>query len=119
MTMSDPLSNPLSDGLSVPPSALQSDPLLREDMLRARAVRRLKKQRDFRVHLLVYLLVNAFLVVIWAMSWPVGGAIFFWPIFPIVGWGIGVAVSGYDAYGRDTLTEDRIQREMNRLQRSG
>jgi hypothetical protein len=115
MTMSDPLSNPLSDPLL----SAQPDSLLREDMLRVRAVRRLKKQRDFRVHLLIYVLVNAFLVVIWAMSSPFGGAIFFWPIFPIVGWGIGVAVSGYDAYGRDTLTEDRIQREMNRLQRSG
>src|SRR5664279_6419847 len=33
------------------------------------------------------MLVNGFLVVIWAMT----GAGFFWPVFPIVGWGIGVA----------------------------
>jgi len=119
MTMSDPLSDPLSNPLSNPLSMPSPDPFVREDLLRARAVRRLKKQCDFRIHLLVYLMVNALLVAIWAMSWPFVGVIFFWPIFSIVGWGIGVAVSGYDAYGRDTLTEERIQREMRRLQQSG
>ena len=37
----------------------------REQELRDKAVRRLKKQRDFRSHLLVYVLVNTLLVVIW------------------------------------------------------
>jgi len=36
--------------------------------LRDRAMKQLKKRRDFRGHLLVYLLVNGFLVVIWALS---------------------------------------------------
>ena len=39
-----------------------------ETDLRARAVKRLKKQRDFRTHLLVYLLVNLFLVAVWALT---------------------------------------------------
>jgi hypothetical protein len=34
-----------------------------------------------------YLLVNALLIAIWAVT----GAGYFWPIFPLVGWGIGVA----------------------------
>ena len=84
------------------------------DFLRERAVRRLKKQADFRVHVLVYVLVNTFLVVIWVWT----GMAFFWPIFPIFGWGIGVGVNALDAYGPHTLTERRIQREMTRLQRS-
>lgn len=40
------------------------------DVLRDRAIKRLKKRRDFSAHLLVYVLVNAFLVVIWALTNP-------------------------------------------------
>ena len=64
-----------------------------DTVLRELAVKQLKKQADFRVHLMIYVLVNAFLTVIWAMT----GAGFFWPIFPIVGWGIGVAANAWDA----------------------
>jgi hypothetical protein len=42
------------------------------------AIARLKQKRDFGAHLLVYLLVNAFLIAIWAFT----GAGFFWPVFP-------------------------------------
>ena len=37
--------------------------------LRDLAIRRLKKRRDFHGHLLFYLLVNTFLVVIWAATY--------------------------------------------------
>ena len=57
---------------------------------------RLKRQRDFRGHLIFYLLVNTSLVVIWALT----SHGFFWPAFPMVGWGIGVAMNAWEAYGR-------------------
>jgi hypothetical protein len=60
------------------------------DPLRDRAVKQLKKRRDFMSHLLVYVLVNSFIVLIWAIT-NSGG--FFWPIFPMVGWGIGVVMN--------------------------
>src|SRR5690349_21352605 len=82
-----------------------------EDDARARAVERLRKRAEFHRHLLVYILVNAFIVAIWVMT-SEGG--FFWPIFPIAGWGIGLAMHALDAYGRPAVTEDRIQREMER-----
>ena len=47
-------------------------------------------------------MVNAFLVVIWAMT----GAPFFWPILVMAGWGIGVVANAYDAYGRDVPSEE-------------
>lgn len=81
------------------------------ESLRDLAVKRLRKQHDFKIHLLIYVLVNAFLVVIWSMS----GTGFFWPVFPIFGWGIGVAANAFDAYGRETPTESQITREMDRL----
>jgi 2TM domain len=88
-----------------------TDNATREQVLRDRAVKQLKKQRDFHGHLLVYLLVNAFLVAIWAIT----GHGFFWPVFPIVGWGIGVVMNAWDVYGRREISEEDIQREMERL----
>lgn len=85
----------------------------RQDVLRERAIKRLKKRRDFSGHLLVYVLVNAFFVVIWAMTNPDG---FFWPVFPIVGWGIGVALNAWDVYRNDEFDEEQVRREIERLQ---
>ena len=44
----------------------------RDDVVRDRAIKRLKKRRDFSTHLLVYVLVNAFIVAIWPLSNPGG-----------------------------------------------
>jgi 2TM domain-containing protein len=90
-----------------------ADDSTRETSLRDRAVKRLKKRRDFRAHLLVYTLVNAFLVLIWAMTSPDN---FFWPIFPMVGWGIGVVMNAWDVYVAQDFTEEEVHREMQRLQ---
>ena len=83
-------------------------------VLREQAIKRLKKRRDFHTHLLVYFLVNAFLVAIWALSDWHG---FFWPIFPIVGWGIGVVLNAWDVYHGEEFTEEQIQREISALRR--
>jgi hypothetical protein len=84
-----------------------------DEGLRRRAVQRLGKQADFRVHIVVYLAVQAMLVAIW---WATGAA-FFWPIFPILGWGIGLVAHALDAYGPDRITEARIQAEIDRLRK--
>lgn len=84
------------------------------DVLRERAIKRLKKRRDFVGHLLVYVMVNGIVVTIWAMTDLHG---FFWPIFPILIWGIGVVMNGWDVYRGDTFSEDQIQREIEQLQR--
>ncbi len=83
----------------------------REQMPRDRAMQQLKKRRDFRGHLLIYVLVNVFLVAIWAITNPHG---FFWPIFIIGGWGIGVVMNAWDVYWRREITEEDIQHEIER-----
>lgn len=87
---------------------LESDALLRE-----RALKRLKKRRDFFAHLLVYALVNGFIVVIWAVT----SRGFFWPIFPIVGWGIGVVMNAWDVWRGEEFSERAIAREVDRMKR--
>ena len=44
------------------------------------------KRVEFRIHLTVYCIVNAAL---WAIWWFTGHD-YPWPIWPLVGWGIGV-----------------------------
>jgi hypothetical protein len=84
-----------------------------EQVLRGQAVRRLKKRRDFYGHLVVYLLVNGFLIGIWVLTSPHA---FFWPAFVIGAWGIGLLMNAWDVFGRQEIDEDRIRQEMERLQ---
>jgi hypothetical protein len=85
-----------------------------DEQLRDQALERLKKKRDFRTHVFMYVLVNAMLVGIWAI---VSAGEFFWPVFPILGWGIGVAANAWDVYGRRPISEEQIRREAERLRR--
>ena len=80
------------------------------DTRREAAVKRVKARHDFRAHLVVYALVNTLLVVIWAAT----GAGYFWPIWPIAGWGIGLLLNGWEVYYRNPITEEEIQRELDR-----
>ena len=82
-----------------------------EDGLREQAITQLKKKRDFTTHLVIYVLVNSMLVGIWAVT----GGDFFWPIFPILGWGIGLGANAWDVYGRKPISEGEIEQEISRL----
>ena len=62
--------------------------------LRAQALKRLKDRRGLMAHALAYLSVNVLLVAIWVAT----GAGFFWPLFPIFGWGIGLAFHAWSVY---------------------
>ncbi|MEO8475826.1 MAG: 2TM domain-containing protein [Actinomycetota bacterium] len=84
-----------------------------DDELRELALTRLEHAQEFYANLLAYVLVNGTLVVIWWMSG--GGS--FWPIFPILGWGIGIAFHAWRTFRHDEPTETRIRRDMDRLRR--
>ena len=86
-----------------------------EEELRKQAISSLKKKENFKRSLAAYVIVNAFLIVIWAIS----DSDSFWPIWVIGGWGLGLAFQAYDAYGRrSTVSEAKVSEEMNRI-RSG
>ena len=78
------------------------------DEVREAAVKRVKARRDFKTHVVAYVLVNAMFVVIWAMS----GRGYFWPIWIIGGWGIGLAMNAWAVYFEKPISEDEIRREM-------
>lgn len=79
---------------------------------RERALESLEAKAGFRSHLSVYLLVMALLVGIWGVT-TFGG--FFWPIFPMMGWGLGVAIHGMSLRWDREPSEEEIAAEMARL----
>lgn len=80
--------------------------------LREQAIERLKQRRDLQTHVLTYVLVNAVLVGIWMV---IGPSSFFWPAFPLLGWGIGLVFHAWNYFYGSRVTEEEIQREMHRL----
>ena len=78
------------------------------DEAREAAVKRVKAKRDFKTHAVAYVLVNTMFVLIWALS----GRGYFWPIWIIAGWGIGLAMNAWAVYFEKPISEDEIRREM-------
>ena len=81
------------------------------DERRSAAIARIAERQDFRNHALIYGAVNIMLVVIWAAS----GAGYFWPIWAIGGWGIGLAAHAWRIYGQKPISEAEINEEMRRV----
>ncbi len=81
-----------------------------QDERRAAAIRRLKAKRGFEIHAAVFVAVNVLLVAVWAST----GRGYFWPIWPFLGWGIGVAFHGSSVYFRAPISEEDIRREMEK-----
>jgi len=78
---------------------------------REREARRILRRRVFWVHAAVYVATNLSLVAIWALA---GGG-FPWFVFPIVGWGIGVAAHGAVAFLLESPQDLVLEREQRRL----
>jgi hypothetical protein len=62
--------------------------------LRETAIKQIKKRRDFRSHLVIYLLVN---LLLWGS------------------WGVGLLINAWDTYGTSPITEQEVQAEIERL----
>lgn len=78
---------------------------------RHNAIQRIRAKRGFWGHLAIYIAVNALLVGIWAITSPAA----FWPIWPMLGWGIGVVAHAASVYiGPRGISEKQIDREMQR-----
>jgi hypothetical protein len=81
-----------------------------EDPERARARERLQQRRDFGSHLVAYLVVNAFLAVVWAVT----GAGYFWPIWVIGAWGVGLVLHAWEVFFRRPISAADIDAELRR-----
>jgi hypothetical protein len=76
-----------------------------------------KKRASFKSHLATYLIVNAFLWALWFFTdakrgnygWP-------WPLWPTLGWGIGIAFHYVGAYVHSESTS--VEKEYDKLKRN-
>ena len=84
--------------------------------IREQAVQSLKRKRDFNTQIGMWLVISVVLIAIWAAS---GTDNFFWPVFPIAGWALGLVIQGWSVYGPGArpISEAQIQRESERLRR--
>ena len=84
--------------------------------LRQVAIDRLRKRREFYQHLVVFVTVNAVLNAIWLLTTPGG---FYWPMFPLLAWGVGIVFHALDVFSpvfsKASPSEQEIEREMSRL----
>jgi len=62
---------------------------------------------------MVYILVNCMLVALWCFTNGVKS--YFWPMWPILGWGLGILYQFVDAYMGNTVFSD--EKEFERLKR--
>lgn len=85
--------------------------------LRRLAIRRADMKLAFRSHLMAYAVVNAGLVVIYFMT---SFGDYFWPMWPMLGWGLGVGAHGFTVYMDGEGMRDRmIEQELEKLRRKG
>lgn len=87
------------------------------DDLRAQAISSLKAKNHFWQILGGWVVLSALFTVIWLVT---GGAdSYFWPVWPILGVGIGVVAAAFSAFGPASrgMSEARIRSEMDRLGR--
>lgn len=78
-----------------------------------------RERVGFKMHLRTYLIVNAGLWLIWALSSYMSGSagyMFPWPIFPMLGWGIGLASHYFHTYrsgNQQSMIEEEYQKLLN------
>jgi hypothetical protein len=105
-----------------------------EQLARQEAIKQIERKRRFKISTAVSAVAMVLLAAIWAMSeyhnaggWPVHGfsqssgiheVWNFWIIYPLIGWVLITAVSGWSVYGRRPISESEIKREMTRRARA-
>jgi hypothetical protein len=77
------------------------------------AEKRVTSRRDFGSHVVAYAVINGFILLIWAVT----GAGYFWPVWVLAGWGIGLVLHAYEVFVRRPVTDADIEAEMRRRQR--
>jgi hypothetical protein len=77
------------------------------------ARRRVQNRRDLTTHVVAYVVINAMLIGIWAIT----GAGYFWPAWVLLAWGVGLVLNTWDVFFRRPVTDADVERELQRGRR--
>lgn len=86
-----------------------------DQSLEARAMRRVRRKMGFFIHAFVFVCVN---VGLYALNQMTGGV--HWHQFPLLGWGLGLAIHGMVTFASlqgVSLREQMLKAEVERLKR--
>jgi 2TM domain len=64
-------------------------------------------RKGFRIHATTFVAVQILIVAVWALQWRLGGTGYPWFIYPLLGWGVGLAV--HYAAVRDSYAVSRSE----------
>jgi hypothetical protein len=78
-----------------------------------RAHKRVTDRRDFGSHVVVFVVVNAFVILVWAMT----DTRYFWPAWIVGPWGIGLVLHGWEVFVRRPVTDQDVEEELQRSHR--
>jgi hypothetical protein len=85
--------------------------------MREEALAQVKRKREFKTAIAAYVVVNAALWLIWALSDERGDANGIpWPLWVTAFWGLGMVISAWNIYGQRPISESEIQDEMRKIQ---
>ena len=104
-------------GAPISAAAAPTPPLQKsqEEMVRERVEKRLKDRNDLLYHVAAYVIVNTFLIIVWALS----GAGYPWFIWTLAPWGVGLAFHVFAFFMGDrneSARERMVQKEMEKMQ---
>jgi hypothetical protein len=74
------------------------------------ARKRVNERRDFGSHAVAFVVVNAGLILVWALT---GGG-YFWPAWVLGCWAIGLVLHAWDVFIRKPVTDSDIEAELTR-----
>lgn len=87
----------------------------RDEELMECARKIVQKKHDLFINVICYIAANIMLIFIWFIS----GVEFFWPIFCILGWGLGLVVMAIDviSFVNNKGYNDKVEQEYQKLKR--
>ena len=84
---------------------------LTDEELYQLATKRLALKKAFFIHLVIYIAVMLLLVVI-----NLSFSSTLWFIYPLLGWGIGVAIHGFTTYSKiSSSSQHKIRKEIEKI----
>ncbi len=86
----------------------QQDVQFSEEYEQAR--KRVESKRKFRADLVAYVVINTFLIGLWAAS----GMGYFWPAWVLAGWGMLLVLDAWNVFYRRPVTPADIEEELRR-----